>query len=136
MKKSVKILIIGIFILGLINEITIAYTYPSIDINDNTNDINKPRWDDRWEEYLSHHSPNTALRLIGLISIVINIILLVILLFIYMRNFKSTKSNFMLGLSFFIGVLLMQKLIFYFFPIVPQVFETISLIILLILSIE
>ena len=139
MSKPIKILILAILISGLIGEITLAYTIPDFppeSNNNNPNDFWKHKWDDRWEDILKNHSPNPALKWIGLISIAVNIILLFTLLIIYIKNFRYTKSYFILGLSFFIGVLLMQKIMFYFFPIIPQVFETVALIILLILSIE
>ena len=96
-------------------------------------------------------------RLINLIATVytlstsiicMNIFLLLGLLRIYIQLFRSTKSGFLLGLSLFIGVLLIQSFLSLpLFPaalgeslslygILPNMFETIALIILLYLSME
>lgn len=87
----------------------------------------------------------------GSILITVNIMLLVGLLGIYLKTYAATHSSFMLGLTFFIGVLLVQSILslpllhtlfgYTFFglgpfSILPHVFETIALIILIILSME
>jgi hypothetical protein len=95
---------------------------------------NKPR-NPRLYEVLDNYE-NPFPRLVFLISFLINIVLLLFLLILYLINFKSTKSYFTLGLSFFIGVLLMQKLMFFFFPLLPQLFETFALAILIILTLK
>jgi len=83
--------------------------------------------------------------------ICINIFLLFGLLFIYLDTLKKTQSTFMMGLLLFIGVLLVQSILSlpilqtslshgYHIPtlisILPAMFETIALIILLYLSME
>ena len=88
------------------------------------------------DEILKERSPSSFQKMIGIISIVANAMLLLILLIIYLQGFRKTKSFFMLGLSFFIGVLLMQKIMFFYFPLLPQFFETLALAILLVLSLE
>ena len=85
------------------------------------------------------------------IIITINIMLLVGLLGVYLQTYAATKSSFMLGLMFFIGVLLIQSILslpllhtlfgYTFFGlgpfgILPGFFETIALVILIILSME
>lgn len=95
-----------------------------------------PDWRDRWDDILKDRAPNPIVRWIGIISIVANLALLFILLIIYMQNFRKTKSFFMLGLSFFVGVLLLQKILFYYLPTLPQFFETMALSILLMLSLD
>ncbi len=81
----------------------------------------------------------------------INIFLLIGLLWVYGNTYARTKSNFMLGLIFFIGVLLIQSFLslpilhVFFgyiayglgpFGFLPHLFETFALIILLMLSLE
>ncbi len=75
-------------------------------------------------------------RLVFVISIVLNMALLLALLIIYLSSYLKTKSSFTLGLVFFIGVLLIQKIMIIFYPLFPQFFETLALAILLILSIK
>jgi len=67
---------------------------------------------------------------------VLNIVLLLALLILYLNSFMKTKSSFTLGLVFFIGVLLVQRIMLFFFPFIPHLFETLALIILLVLSLE
>ena len=78
----------------------------------------------------------------------INIALLSGLFWIYVDSFRRTKSSFMLGLLLFIGVLFVQSILsLILFPIslgenlslygiLPNMFETLALIILLYLSME
>ena len=78
----------------------------------------------------------------------INIALLSGLFWIYVDSFRKTKSSFMLGLLLFIGVLFVQSILsLILFPIslgenlslygiLPNMFETLALIILLYLSME
>lgn len=78
----------------------------------------------------------------------INIALLLGLFWIYADSFRKTKSSFMLGLLLFIGVLFVQSILsLILFPvslgenlslygILPNMFETLALIILLYLSME
>ena len=80
------------------------------------------------------------------ILVIINAFLLISLLIIYLDSYLKTRSSFMLGLVFFIGVLLIQTILL--LPIVraifgyqpfyslPYLFEMLALIILLILSLE
>lgn len=85
------------------------------------------------------------------IIISINILLLLGLLWVYMNTYAKTKSSFMLGLLFFIGVLFIQSLLslpilhtlFGYTPyglgpfgVLPHLFETLALVILLVLSLE
>jgi len=87
----------------------------------------------------------------GSILITVNIMLLVGLLGVYLQTYAVTRSSFMLGLMFFIGVLLIQSILslpllhtlfgYTFFGlgpfvILPHVFETMALVILIILSME
>ena len=88
---------------------------------------------------------------LGTTIICINIFLLLGLLFIYADSFRKTKSSFILGLLLFVGVLFVQSVVslpilqsvlgvgWYspsLFGILPNMFETIALIILLYLSME
>ncbi len=78
----------------------------------------------------------------------INIALLLGLFWIYADSLRKTKSSFMLGLLLFIGVLFVQSILsLILFPvslgenlslygILPNMFETLALIILLYLSME
>lgn len=80
------------------------------------------------------------------VLVIINAFLLISLLIIYLDSYLKTKSSFMLGLVFFIGVLLIQTILL--LPIVraifgyqpfyslPYLFEMLALVILLILSLE
>ncbi len=85
------------------------------------------------------------------IIITVNVMLLVGLLGVYLQTYAVTRSSFMLGLMFFIGVLLIQSILslpllhtvfgYTFFGlgpfgILPGFFETIALVILIVLSME
>jgi hypothetical protein len=84
----------------------------------------------------------------GAITISINIILLLGLLVVYVDTFRKTKSSFILGLLLFIGVLFLKSIVSFpiliillgyslsVFSLLPFMFETIALIILLYLSME
>ena len=87
----------------------------------------------------------------SIIVISINVMLLIGLLWVYMDTYLQTKSSFMLGLVFFIGVLLIQSLLslplihalFGYTPsglgpfgVIPYLFETMALVILMALSME
>ena len=87
----------------------------------------------------------------SIIVISINVMLLIGILLIYIDTYSKTKSSFMLGLIFFIGVLLIQSLLslplvhtlFGYTPaglgpfgVVPYLFETMALVILMVLSME
>ncbi|MBC7081378.1 MAG: hypothetical protein H5T44_03950 [Thermoplasmatales archaeon] len=89
--------------------------------------IAQPKWN---EKILNR------LKLFYVFSTIINLVLLLALLLIYINSFIKTKSLFMLGLVFFIGVLLVQRFLSFYFPDMPHLFETLALIILLILSLE
>jgi hypothetical protein len=88
---------------------------------------------------------------LGTIIICTNIFLLLGLLFIYGNTLRKTKSSFIFGLLLFIGILFIQSIIslpilhatlgylWYsvsLFGVLPNMFETIALIILLYLSME
>ena len=88
---------------------------------------------------------------LGTIIICMNLLLLLGLLGSYIESFRKTKSSFLLGLILFIGVLFVQSLLslpiisvslgypsyqFGLFSILPNMFETIALIILFYLSME
>lgn len=89
--------------------------------------------------------------MLGTIIISINLTLLLGLLWSYLHSYRRTKSNFLLGLVLFIGVLVLQTLLNLplisimlgnsayqsgIFIILPNMFETIALIILFYLSME
>ncbi len=88
---------------------------------------------------------------LGTIVICMNIFLLLGLLTIYVDTFKKTKSSFIFGLLLFIGVLFIQSILslpilqrglgyggydISLFGVLPNLFETIALTILLYLSME
>lgn len=97
-----------------------------------------PRWKEEMEEKLER----PILKTLFVAFVILNIILLMILLILYLNSFVKTKSSFTLGLVFFIGVLLIQKILFliglyiHAFLVIPPFFETLALIILLVLSLE
>ncbi|HDS59713.1 MAG TPA: hypothetical protein ENN54_05425 [Thermoplasmatales archaeon] len=85
------------------------------------------------------------------VVITVNVFLLIGLLYIYMKTYTQTRSSFMLGLIFFIGVLLIQSVLslppihalFGYtmyglgpFGLLPHLFESLALIILIVLSME
>jgi len=89
----------------------------------------------------------------ALVTIVIcmNLAMLVGLLGLYLDGFRKTKSSFMMGLSMFLGVLFVQSLFSLpslqlylgqslsdlgLYHIIPNIFETIALIIFFYLSME
>jgi len=87
----------------------------------------------------------------SIVVISINVMLLIGLLWIYIDTYSKTGSSFMLGLVFFIGVLLIQSLLslplihilFGYtqyglgpFGVIPYLFETMALVILMVLSME
>lgn len=123
MRKLAVALMVGVLVLGVLADA--AHAPPG-------DDAPKGRWQDILKENLG--SP--LLRLVYLISMILNMLLLLALLIIYLHSFRKTKSYFTLGLSFFIGVLLMQRMLFLFFPLIPQLFETLALAILIVLSLE
>ena len=107
--------------------------------------------------YAKRQNPDINQRVLSLIGTLytisisifcINISLLLGLLWIYADSFRKTKSSFMLGLLLFIGVLFVQSILsLILFPlslgenlslygILPNMFETIALTILLYLSME
>lgn len=129
MKKLIAIFVVIGILLGILLAIG---TYKKV--NERLSDKG---W--RGKEVALQYSSNV-------IFVTVNLFLLLSLLIIYLNNYMKTKSAFMLGLVFFIGVLLIQtflslpfiRAIFgypYFFPL-PHFFETLALIILLILSLE
>jgi hypothetical protein len=85
------------------------------------------------------------------VVITVNILLLVGLLNVYIKTYDQTHSSFMLGLIFFISVLLIQSILSLpalfvlfgytgfglgVFGVLPHLFETMALVILIILSME
>ena len=89
--------------------------------------------------------------MLGTIIICMNLSLLLGLLVSYIGSFRKTKSSFLLGLVLFLGVLFVQSLLSLpilsilltksvyqsgLFSILPNMFETIALIILFYLSME
>jgi len=89
--------------------------------------------------------------MLGTIIICMNLSLLLGLLGSYVRSFRKTKSSFLLGLVLFLGVLFVQSLLNLpflgilltnsgyqsgLFSVLPNMFETIALIILFYLSME
>ena len=88
---------------------------------------------------------------IGTVVICMNMVLLLALLGVYTHSFMKTRSAFMFGLVLFIGVLFVQSLLsipiihlsagsignrFSLLGILPNLFETVALIILFYLSME
>ena len=88
---------------------------------------------------------------LGTIVICMNIFLLLGLLAIYVDSFRKTKSSFIFGLLLFIGVLFIQSILslpilqaglgfkgydISLFGVLPNLFETIAITILLYLSME
>ncbi|KAA0014868.1 MAG: hypothetical protein FE041_01630 [Thermoplasmata archaeon] len=89
-----------------------------------------------WSQNIKEKFDRPFFRLLFIASLIINIVLLISLLIIYINSFLKTKSSFTLGLVFFIGVLLIQRILVFYLPFLPHLFETLALIILLILSLE
>jgi hypothetical protein len=52
---------------------------------------------------------------LGLVAVVINIILLSMLLYIYLENYRKLKSKFTAGLIFFASIFLIQNVLWIFF---------------------
>ena len=88
---------------------------------------------------------------LGTVIVCMNMFLLLGLLGSYISSFRRTKSSFLLGLVLFLGVLFMKSLLSLpfisillgnslyqsgIFSILPNMFETIALIILFYLSME
>jgi len=85
------------------------------------------------------------------VVITVNVLLLIGLLNVYIKTYDQTHSSFMLGLIFFISVLLIKSLLSLpalfvlfgytgfglgVFGVLPHLFETMALVILIILSME
>ena len=124
MKKLVVALILGALLCGLIADTVAAPPHP------------QQPWKERWQDILDERVDFPLHRIIVYISSALNMILLAALLYLYLSSYRKTKSHFTLGLSFFIGVLLTQRVLFLIFPLLPQLFETLALAILLVLSLE
>ena len=129
MKRIVVALLLGALAFGLIADAVSDHMPPP------GSNAGKDRWQ-TFNDILEENEQHPVLKTVFVISFVVNILLLFALLVIYLISFHKTKSYFTLGLSFFIGVLLMQRFMFFFFPLVPQLFETLALVILLILSLD
>ena len=106
--------------------------------------LNTPQAQAIWESFTETYTLVT-------IVICLNLAMLLGLLGVYLDGFRKTKSNFMLGLSMFLCVLFVQalfglpalQLVFGqslsdlgLFHIIPNLFETIALIIFFYLSTE
>jgi len=73
-----------------------------------------------------HVSVSPILYLDILVSIG-NIVLLILLLYIYLDNYKKIKSVFTLGLIMFAGLLLLQNILFSSFLLFGSIFQAIEL---------
>lgn len=106
--------------------------------------LNSPIGKELWADFSDMYTMVTTV-------ICMNLALLLGLLIVYIDSFKKTKSTFLMGLVLFIGVLFAQALFslptlqffigqFIFdiglFNVIPNLFETIALIILFYLSME
>jgi hypothetical protein len=138
-----------IFIVVLIMAGTIVGAVISHSIYERGKELAEKRglpFKDTWERRIF-----TISFMAGIVFNSINIFLLIGLLWVYGNTYAHTKSNFMLGLIFFIGVLLIQSIfslpilhVFFGystyglgpFGFLPNLFETFALIILLLLSME
>lgn len=56
-----------------------------------------------------------------------NVILLILLLYIYLDNYKRIKSSFTLGLIMFAGLLLLQNIVFSSFLLLGPIFRIVEL---------
>jgi|GEM_PF-3242135 len=90
----------------------------------------------RWQDLMRANFGTPLFKFIYIAAILVNVVLLFALLLIYISSYRKTKSSFTLGLVFFIGVLLLQRLLLFVFPLIPPFFETFALLILLMLSME
>ncbi len=127
-----KKIIATLLIIGIATSIAFSYiTYEHFSENANRHSIKRlPMYN-----YLLYDA-----------IIIINVFLLLSLLIIYFDSYLKTKSSFMLGLVFFIGILMIQSVLsipiiraFFGFPYLfslPYLFELFALIILLVLSME
>jgi fatty acid desaturase len=121
MKKLTLALVVTALVLGAIADTV-------VEAQDNHR---KP-----YDRFLQENEERPLLRLVAVGAVLLNMILLFALLVIYLDSYRKTKSAFTLGLAFFIGVLFMQRIMFFYFPLLPQFFETLALAILLVLSLE
>ncbi|HEX17295.1 MAG TPA: hypothetical protein ENG60_02650 [Thermoplasmatales archaeon] len=133
------LLILSLLILGLL----LGYTIASLSFS---------KLEKRLEESKGEKVARIArqIYIVKMVIIAMNIFLLLGLLIIYIRSFIKTSSSFMLGLSIFIGVMLAKSLIslpilgitlgipsgFSMLGVLPNIFETLALIILFYLSME
>ncbi len=134
MKKKVIAILAAVLLFGVISDAVIGAG--SYGVKPDYQQPPPPPWNTKWEEILKERSTSPLLKWVGITAVILNAILLLALLIIYLHSFRKTKSYFTLALSFFIGVLLMQKIMFFYFPLLPQLFETVALAILLVLSLE
>ena len=65
----------------------------------------------KWKEAIEEKLERPILKTLFIAFVILNVILLAILLILYLNSFVKTKSSFTLGLVFFIGVLLIQKIL-------------------------
>jgi len=145
--KAIAILLV-LIIIGLIVGFVIArasISYAERKLSEKTGD--NPRLQKFIEAFADMYT-------LGTIFICINILLLLGLLYIYVDAFRKTKSNFLFGLLLFIGVLFIQSILSLpilqaalgntgyalsntkLLEVLPNMFETLALIILFYLSME
>ena len=124
MKRGVALVITLAIILNMVAGMAYAATHEP------------PNNGQRWSDLMRAKFGTSLFRTIYIAAVLINVILLFAVLVIYISSYRKTKSSFTLGLVFFIGVLLLQRLLLFVFPLIPPFFETFALLILLMLSIE
>jgi len=131
------LLLIGAIIGFAVSKISLDYIY------ENSKDKLGPnvRASRAWQMYSDIYT-------LGTIIICMNLLLLIGLLGSYVDSFRKTKSSFMLGLVLFLGVLFVQSVLslpifsisyghqISLINILPNIFETIALLILFYLSME
>ena len=143
--KAMAIIII-LLIVGLIVGLFLSHVSIQYARNKLSDQIG--RIGDRYEIFLKAYADMYTL---GTSVICINIFLLLGLLGIYIDSFRKTKSTFLFGLLLFIGVLFIQSVLslpilqsslgfggfnLSLLGVLPNLFETIALVILLYLSME
>lgn len=138
-KAKATIILVILLVVGLVLGSIIAATTFS-------------KFEKKIEERLGRRAVGTIRQIYVFTSVInmINISLLSGLLAVYINSFLKTSSNFLLGLSIFIGVLLIQSILslpvlhaifaatlgFSLIEVLQNIFESIALIILFYLSME
>ncbi len=136
-------IIVGLLIGLVLARVSIAYAQTKI--NEKYGD--NPRLQQLVGAYADMYT-------LGTITICINIFLLLGLLYVYLDSFRKTKSSFVFGLVLFIGVLFIQSIVSLpvlqaalgntgyalstskLLEVLPNMFETLALVILFYLSME